>query len=70
MTTTHATKSPYLTAPIRDGLASIVARIEPRTPAEFRAIAWVRNAAAHRANRAPRVAIVAPALPAPSAATR
>lgn len=70
MTNTNATKSPYLTAPIRDGLASIVARIDPRTPAEFRAIAWVRDAAAHRANRAPRVAVVAPAPPTPSAVKR
>ena len=70
MTNTHATKSPYLTAPIRDGLASIVARIDPRTPAEFRAIAWVRDAAAHRANRAPRVAIAPPAPPTPSVVKR
>lgn len=41
-------KSPYCTAAIRAGLASIVRRTEAQNVDEFRAIAWVRSCAAHR----------------------
>ena len=41
-------KSPYCTAAIRAGLASIAARTDPQNVAEFQAIKWVQSCAAHR----------------------
>ena len=41
-------KSPYCTAAIRAGLASIARRTEPQNVDEFRAITWVLSCAAHR----------------------